>query len=157
MSSSIRRSRRGKLRDILMVSKKKSIWKNIYMKSRKTIYLDNDNNIIRNSGYISNSSRQNSIAKSRNIQGIVYEPSSSQGIWDSSSNIQNNFEVTPRELTIKSPRVHSKKFKSSHIIPEHGTMEFKFKRKKKNKFRFKSVSPVRGYVLFICEIINTLL
>eukprot|EP00344_Euplotes_crassus_P004698 CAMPEP_0197010272 /NCGR_PEP_ID=MMETSP1380-20130617/53566_1 /TAXON_ID=5936 /ORGANISM="Euplotes crassus, Strain CT5" /LENGTH=359 /DNA_ID=CAMNT_0042432089 /DNA_START=724 /DNA_END=1801 /DNA_ORIENTATION=- len=135
--STRRKSRRGKVKDSLSVSGTKSFTKKL-SSSRKTIYLDDKNNIV---NPVTKSIIQGqSMQKKRNIQNIVFEPSSSEGIWDNYSSTHGDNESI-FDNSVNSPGI-IKNLKYPNIIPESGTLDFNPGR---NKFkgRFKSVSPIR--------------
>lgn len=137
MSFSKRRSRRGKIRDTLRVSEAKSFTKS-YSSSRKTIYIDDNHNIV--NPVTKSIVKGQSIPRKKNIQKIVFEPSSSEGIWGNmSSSHEDNESIF--DNSVNSPKI-LQNLKYPNIIPESGTLDFNPGR---NKFkgRFKSVSPIR--------------
>ncbi len=139
MSHSKRVSRRGKLRDTLRVSQSTTFRKNLSA-SRKTIYLDENNNIV-NPVTKSIIQKRTPIRTRRNIQKIVFEPSSSEGIWDNVSSTHSGNE-SMFDNSVHSPQILSN-LKYPNIIPENGTLDFRQNKSNKFKGRFKSVSPIR--------------
>ena len=144
MSGSVRQSRVGRMRDNLRISNQNSLSKPLSPISRKTIYIDNNNNIVNPDGR-SNYSNKFLSKKASNVSGIIFEPPNSRGIWDSESGLHNDTDDNSISNYVNSPQILSNRFNSPKIIPEHGhTFERDMSRTKKVKNRFKSVSPIRG-------------
>lgn len=139
MSHSTRKSRRGPLRDTLRVSATQSFKKNLSA-SRNTIYLDENNNMV-NPTTKSIIKKRSVSKKKSNIQKIVFEPSSSEGIWDNLDSV-NDDDSSIFQNSAKRPKV-LRNMKYPNIIPENGSFDMRITRNKV-KGRFKSVSPIRG-------------
>lgn len=139
MSHSKRSSRRGKLRDTLRVSNSGSFTKKL-SKSRKTIYIDAENNIV---NPVTNSiiQKKTPLRNARNPK-LPSNLDSSDLIIDNNSSTYSGNESSMFDVLPHSPKMlPSMKYQS--IIPEHEVSDYRPNKSNKFKGRFKSVSPIR--------------
>lgn len=142
--SSIRssiRARNPKTKESMMAKMQQSFSKPTSPVCRRTIYLDQNNNIVDPTRSRDRSNR-NSSKKSRNIPAVVFE-SGNKGIWDSISNL-NDDNYNNRFKPIGSPTFMNKRIKSPNVIPNtNQTLDMMKERArlKTSQHRFKSTSP----------------
>lgn len=134
-----------RLKESLMVAKKDSFYQKPWSPMvRQTIYLDENNNIIRPNHSRKSSKMQNSSYAS-GIPRVVFESNGPQqrGIWDESiSNMQDLMSYHEDEH-LTSPKFFEKRFNSPQVIPEQNRtfMVPNIRRLKKLRKRIKSISP----------------
>lgn len=143
-ASHSRKRHPSKLESGLRQSRSKDFYrKGLYSIHRKTIYMDEKNNIINKSFCSHRGSRSKYSNKVSNIPGVVFESEnpSQKCIWDD-VNLMNDSVSEINQ--VKSPKFFNKRFKSPAVIPEMNRtlIQFgaKFKKLKSGK-RIKSISP----------------